>query len=66
MDPGSYSVRLAYPEYQGKSEIVQVMPGEATMRVFDLAPSFIIQVPANPAEAKVKIRAALERAGFSI
>ncbi len=55
MDPGSYSVRLAYPEYQGKSEIVQVMPGEATMRVFDLAPSFIIQVPANPAEAKVKI-----------
>jgi hypothetical protein len=55
VDAGSYSVRLAYPEYQDKSEIVQVMPGETTMRVFDLAPSFIIQVPANPAEANVKI-----------
>jgi len=55
VDPGSYSVRLSYPEYQDKSEIVQVMPGETTMRVFDLAPSYIIQVPANPSEANVKI-----------
>ena len=54
-DPGSYSVRLAYPEYQDKSEIVRVLPGETTMRVFDLAPAFIIQVPSNPAEANVKI-----------
>ncbi|MFA9454057.1 MAG: PEGA domain-containing protein [Candidatus Aminicenantaceae bacterium] len=55
MDPGSYSVRLVYPEYQDKTEIVQVRPGETTMRVLDLAPSFIIQVPANPPEANVKI-----------
>ncbi|MGB2907673.1 MAG: PEGA domain-containing protein [Candidatus Aminicenantaceae bacterium] len=55
MDPGSYGVRLVYPEYQDKTEIVQVRPGETTMRVLDLAPSFIIQVPANPPEAKVKI-----------
>ncbi len=55
MDPGSYSVRLAYPEYQDKSEIVQIMPGETTMRVLDLAPSYIIQVPADTPEANVKI-----------
>ncbi len=60
VEPGSYSVRLEHSDFQQSTLIVQIESGERVIKRMDLEPVYILDIPANPADALIKIDGAFQ------